>query len=82
MREPQWFTAWLDGHDPSTLTVADIKRMSIVDVTTKLSIPDLTAIMYYGESVVSQAALDALKQLFEFEMNALSELNQHQGDGL
>lgn len=78
MRQPNWFTSWLDGHDPSSLTVQEIGRMSIVDVTTKLSISDLIAILYWGDAVTAMAALDALKQLFEFEMNALEALNQDQ----
>ena len=67
MNEANLFAYWLDQDQRSSLTRADVERMSVVDVSTKLNACDLIAIMYYGGGIVALSALNALREKFESE---------------
>lgn len=79
MNEANLFACWLDQEQPSKLTRSEILRMSVVDVSTKLNVGDLVAILYHGAGVVALAALTCLREKFEWEMNYLESLTYPQG---
>ena len=80
MNEANLFTYWLDQDRPSKLTRSDVQRMSIVDVTSKLDVGDLVAILYHGSGAVALSALSSLREKFEWEMNYLESLTYPQGE--
>ena len=79
MKEATMFSLWVGQNKDSTLTREEIYYLSKVDITTKLSATDLFTIMYHGKDDTPMLALEALKELFEWEMHVLEERNQHQG---
>lgn len=74
------FSWWMYQDEDSTLTQNDIDRLSVADINSKLSCPDLVEIMYHGKGDASMLALSALKEKFEWEMNSLEGMNYPQGD--
>lgn len=78
MNEAKLFACWLDQGQPSKLTLGDIHRMSVVDVTTKMNASDLIAIMYHGRGSVAICALNCLKEKFEAEMHYLESITYTQ----
>lgn len=73
------FSWWLSQAQKSTLTQDDIRCLTVVDITTKLSQDDLLAVLYYGKGYAPMAALGALKEKFEWEMHRLEEMTYPQG---
>lgn len=74
------FSWWMSQNEDSTLTQNDIDCLSVADINSKLSSPDLVEIMYHGKGTTPMLALTALKEQFEWEMHRLEELNYPQGD--
>ena len=79
MREATIFSQWMSQDEDTTLNQNDIDCLSAVDITSKLSAPDLVAVLYHGKGDVPMLALSALKEKFEWEMHRLEELNHPQG---
>ncbi len=78
MNEANLFACWLYQDRPSKLTRSEVLRMSTVDVTSKLDVGDLIAILYHGTGAVALSALSALREKFEWEMNHLESLTYPQ----
>lgn len=79
MNEASLFAYWLGQDDRrSKLTLNDIACMTVTDITTKLDVPDLTAVLYYGKGTAALSALNALREKFEAEMHHLESLTYEQ----
>ena len=79
MNEATLFAYWLGQEDRrSKLTLNDIACLSVTDITTKLDVPDLTAVLYYGKGTAALTALNALREKFEAEMHRLEALTYDQ----
>ena len=72
---PSYFSWWLGKQPPSSLTRKDVEELSLVDITTKLDPKDLLAVMFYGNDRAVGAAVNALKERFEWELHVIEELN-------
>ena len=80
MNEATLFAYWLGQEERrSKLTRNEIACMTLTDITTKLDVPDLTAVLYYGKGTAALTALAALREKFESEMHRLEELTYPQG---
>ena len=73
------FSWWMSQDEDTTLTQNDIDCLSAVDITSKLSAPDLVAVLYHGKGSAPMLALSALKEQFEWEMHRLEEMTYPQG---
>lgn len=79
MNEATLFTYWLGQEDRrSKLTRDEIDCMTLTDITTKLDVPDLVAVLYYGKGTAALTALGSLQEKFEAEMHRLEELTYEQ----
>ena len=79
MNEASLFAYWLGQEErQSKLTLNEIACMTVVDITTKLDVPDLTAVLYYGNGTSALTALASLREKFEAELRNLESLTYPQ----
>ena len=80
MNEASLFSYWLGQEDRrSKLTRNEIACMTMVDITTKLDVQDLVAVMYYGKGTSALTALSSLREKFEAELRHLEAITYTQG---
>lgn len=72
---PSYFAWWLGKQPPSEMTYQLVEVLSPVDITDKLDPKDLIAVMFYGDDSQASAAINALKERFEWELKMIEELN-------
>lgn len=72
---PSYFAWWMGKQPPSDLKQIDIEVLSPVDITDKFDPKDLISVMFYGDDAQSTAAINALKERFEWELKMIEELN-------
>jgi hypothetical protein len=72
-----YFAYWLRQQPSPDILPNQIK--AVVNIMDRLSNSDLISVLYLGDDEQALHALKLLKARFEDEMNALNEMNQHQG---
>lgn len=77
-QDSAYFAYWLRQQPSPDILPTQVK--SVINIMDRLSNSDLISVLYLGEDEQALQALKILKARFEDEMNALDQMNQHQGE--
>jgi hypothetical protein len=77
MQDSAHFAYWLRQQPSPGILPNQIK--AVINIMDRLPTCDLISVLYLGDDEQALHALKLLKARFEDEMNALDEMNKHQG---